>query len=167
MKGCLRPGRNAFKWRAWLEDRLRKFWMLETPDKIKLRGNQWGDGQIQIFLEGEEWRGKIRRCEFSESPDDSANRTVTITVTLHWLAHKKVRHWQDANLIDRTSCEWDRILHPYELILALKTVQQTKTKPKKLYFETSKPGENGHFSVRHDPENITWDGEKIIDPSVK
>jgi len=141
--------------------------MQETPEKIKLAGDVWGDGQIQIYLEGEEWRGKIEKCEFLESPRDPIDKTVTVKVTLCWFARKKVHHWKDANLIDRMLVEWDRLLHPYVLVLAILGAQQTKTHPKRMYFRTSKPGEVGYFSVRHDPENITWDGERILDPSIK
>lgn len=167
MKGCLRPGRNAFRWRAWLEDRLRKFWMRTTPDKIRSAGDLWGYGQIQIFLDGEEWRGRIKECKFLKSPSDSANQTTTVRLTLYWFVRKKVRRWKDSHLIDRTSVEWDRILHPYVLVLALKNVQQTKIKPRRMYFEASASGETGYFSVRHDLENISWRQGRIFDPSLQ
>ncbi len=169
MKGCLRPPKKAFKWTDWLEDRLLKFWSLETREDIKKVGELWGCGQIRIELGDGEWRGLIEKCKFDRDTEGKIlirDKTVDLKVSLHWFAHKKVTNRQDAHLINRTTFEWDRIAYPYELELTLTKVQQTKTKPRRLYFETVK-NEWGYFSLRTDPENISWNGEKIHDPLLQ
>ena len=164
MKGCFRPARNAAQSKVWLENRLYKFWLQRAPPEIREVGELWGRGQIKIYLEGEEWRGKIRKCKFSDSSvNPSLPNTVTIAVCLYWFAHKKVNHWKDVYSITRTSIEWDRILHPYKVELTLTKVQQTKVKPRRLYFETP-TGETGYFSIRSDPENISWKRNRIVEP---
>ncbi len=168
MKGCLRPWRNLAKTKhiVWLEKRLRKFWSLETPAEIKMVGELWGHGQIQIQLEDGEWRGRIRKCEFARNQEEKIivrNNAVTVKVVLYWFAHKKVTVRQDKHSIDRTNSTWDRILHPYEVNLTLLKVQQTKTKPKRLYFETS-GGESGYFALRNDQENVFWKRGNVREP---
>ena len=166
MKGCLRPWRKATNSIVWLEERLLKFWTQKTPPEISKVGEFWGYGQIQILHDGEEWRGRVEKCELERTSDGEIrilNNAVVVKVTLYWFAHKDVSSCPDEFGITRSTWKWDRIVHPYKLELILQKVQQTKVKPKRLYFEASN-GEKRYFSCRTDEENVLFECDRIIDP---
>ncbi len=160
---------NAQKHSDRLAARLRKFCLDgQTPEKELSKGILWGRGQVEIALSAEEsWRGLIKSHELKIS-----DTGVTVVLELYWFARKIT--FQKPEMIGgsaiwelkpKKTWRWDAIRHTYKTDFTIKSFYQDKANPKHLFFKTVS-GENGFFSQRNDPHNISLVDNGIHDPQL-
>lgn len=155
--------------------RLEKYHNRNTPERIKKKGGEWGDGQIEICVNGNEtYRAKINKLIVPTSLEEIAVNTadgLKIILELDWCARKRaVEKYIGCETLVAT-WRWE-LLQTNTLTFTIRTFYQNKTYrerdvlfPKRLFFTTSAK-EHGHFMQKGDPENVQLEDGRIVDTAL-
>lgn len=151
--------------------RLEKYHNRNTPERIKKKGGEWGDGQVEIRVNGDEtYRAKINKLIVPTSLVNTADG-LKIILELDWCARKRAveKYIGGETLI--ATWRWE-LLQTTTLTFTIRTFYQNKTYrersvlfPKRLFFTTS-AREHGHFMQKSDPENVQLEDDHIVDTAL-